>query len=142
MGSPALKLHPFWTPSSQQIPDAAHILGALHCSSSVFSASNARPWQDSQMQATSCTHLIHAVDADMRQERPQIGVRQDIILRDPRHHLQCEQRSLHLCPISTIPQSVKCCKSALEPVMGFCGLNNQVQASGRGEGLPVCWRQG
>ena len=33
-------------------------------------------------------HLIHAVDPNMRQERPQIGVRQDAILGNPGQDLR------------------------------------------------------
>ncbi len=47
-----------------------------------------------------CSHLIHAVDPHMRQERPQVGVRQDVILGDPRQDLHtaarsCTHRGLH-----------------------------------------------
>lgn len=40
-----------------------------------------------------CSHLIHAVDPHMRQERPQVGVRQNIILGDPRQDLHTTAHS-------------------------------------------------
>ena len=81
-------------------------------------------------------HLIHAVDADMRQEHPQIGVRQNVILRDPRHHLQHKQHLLQLHATFTLTDSAPCCKPGGSQDCGCCGLAAPVQALAEGVACP------
>lgn len=51
--------------------------------------------------------LVQAVDADMRQEGSRLRVAQQIILRQPRHHLRTH--ALSAIAISTMPEEAICC---------------------------------
>ena len=53
------------------------------------------------------SHLIHAVDAHMGQGRPQVGVRQNIILRYPCLDLRTAARSIPLCVVAIRSQRPK-----------------------------------